>query len=355
MKFKSITEDLRTRIIKGEFAPQTAIPTRNLLLEEYSSSNSALQRSINTLIDEGFLESRGIKGMYVAANPPHLAHYALCFPTDSVSNLNQDSVWKAMYQSAAEITAESNGVISFKPYFIKKTQDAAENEWSLLIKDIDSHLLAGAIIIISEKIKPPQFPEHFPYVVYDYEIEEQYPHGIRLATDHVKLFTMALQTLEEQQCQKIAAIAPSNLNLPSVLHIREHMAAAKSYFPPEWLLPMDHQHGTKFLSAAIINLLFSDQQKVKPDGLIVMNESLLPLIIDALAARGIICGRDVKIVSHCNYPMNFERQPQVTYLGFKAQEILQSALDKMRDYRCGQKAVTEQEFLIAPVPVHRRD
>jgi len=351
MKFKAITEDLRSRIVHGEFSPQTAIPTRNKLLQEYDTSNSALQRSINSLIDEGFLESRGIKGVCVVANPPHLSHYALCFPTDSITHLHHDSLWNAMYKSAAAITKESDETIFFKNYFIGKKQSSSESEWAQLFQDIDSHLLAGAIILINERFKPPRFPEHFPYVIYDYETEEIYEHGIRLATDHVKLFSMALNMLESQGCERIAAIAPSNLNLPSVLQINEHMASAASYFPAEWLLPVDQQNGTKFLSAAIIKLLFSDNQNKKPDGLIIMNENLLPLVIDTLAAQGIICGRDVKVVSHCNYPMSVARQPQVNYIGFKAKEILQTAIDRMREYNYGEKSVTSSEFSVSPVMI----
>lgn len=167
MKFKAITEDFRQRIVKGEFPPRKAIPPRNELLKEYDISNAAFQRSINTLLQEGFLESRGIKGVCVVANPPHLSRYALCFPTDSMAQLHRDSLWQAMDISAAAITYESNGAVSFKSYFVGEKQNPSTTEWTQLFEDIAHHYLAGAIVLINEKFKPPRFPADFPHVIYD--------------------------------------------------------------------------------------------------------------------------------------------------------------------------------------------
>ncbi len=55
MKVKQITGDMRNRIVSGEFPPGAMLPNRKILLEHYDVSVAAFQKTINTLIAEGFL------------------------------------------------------------------------------------------------------------------------------------------------------------------------------------------------------------------------------------------------------------------------------------------------------------
>ena len=82
MRQPEILKTLRKRITDGEFPPGAALPLRHALLAEYGSSVATFQKCINQLIQEGFLESRGIKGTVVSEYPPHLCSYALVFPEE---------------------------------------------------------------------------------------------------------------------------------------------------------------------------------------------------------------------------------------------------------------------------------
>ena len=77
MRTEEIIQDLRRRIIGGEFAVSGTLPRRHLLLEHYDASNMTVQRAINQLAEEGFLVSRGSKGIFLSATPPNRFRYAL--------------------------------------------------------------------------------------------------------------------------------------------------------------------------------------------------------------------------------------------------------------------------------------
>ena len=70
MRQPELLKTLRNRITGGEFPPGSALPLRHVLLAEYGLSVATFQKSINRLIEEGFLESRGIKGTVVSEYPP---------------------------------------------------------------------------------------------------------------------------------------------------------------------------------------------------------------------------------------------------------------------------------------------
>ena len=107
MKTPEILEHLRRRIVSGEFPPGSKLPNRPELLAEYSVSVSAFQKCINQLIEWNFLESRGMKGIRVTANPPHLSRYALVFPTLPDHNeLPDDTLYRSVKYELPAFQAE---------------------------------------------------------------------------------------------------------------------------------------------------------------------------------------------------------------------------------------------------------
>jgi len=66
----------------GGFVPGSPLPVRRELLNVCEASNVTVQRALNILIEEGFVRSRGSRGMEVAAHPPCTCRFGVILPPE---------------------------------------------------------------------------------------------------------------------------------------------------------------------------------------------------------------------------------------------------------------------------------
>src|SRR5947208_1645303 len=92
LKQRLILAHLHQRIVSGDLGPLSRLPTRRDLAEKFDASPVTVQLAFDQLTRSGFIESRGGKGTFVVANPPHLSHYALVFPL-----LPGDAEWSRIW------------------------------------------------------------------------------------------------------------------------------------------------------------------------------------------------------------------------------------------------------------------
>ncbi|WP_207947164.1 GntR family transcriptional regulator, partial [Actinomadura sp. 7K507] len=62
--------DLRARIMAGDFAPGTQLPSTAYLVDEFGVSNTTVQKALAVLKGEGYLTSRQGKGVFVRERQP---------------------------------------------------------------------------------------------------------------------------------------------------------------------------------------------------------------------------------------------------------------------------------------------
>ncbi|MDI5982150.1 GntR family transcriptional regulator [Amycolatopsis magusensis] len=68
-RHSQIAAELRARIISGDLAAGTQLPSTAQLMATYDAANATVQRALSALKDEGFLDSRVGKGVYVRDQP----------------------------------------------------------------------------------------------------------------------------------------------------------------------------------------------------------------------------------------------------------------------------------------------
>lgn len=64
-RHQQIAAELRDLIMRGEFGPGAQLPSTTQLVERYNVANATIQHALKALKDEGFLDSRAGKGVYV--------------------------------------------------------------------------------------------------------------------------------------------------------------------------------------------------------------------------------------------------------------------------------------------------
>jgi GntR family transcriptional regulator len=71
-RHQQIAAELRDLIMRGELSPGTRLPSTAQLVERYGAANATIQHALKALKDEGFLDSRVGKGVYVRDRQPFI-------------------------------------------------------------------------------------------------------------------------------------------------------------------------------------------------------------------------------------------------------------------------------------------
>jgi len=69
-RHQQIAAELRDLIMRGELSPGTQLPSTAQLVTRYGAANATIQHALKALKDEGFLDSRVGKGVYVRDRQP---------------------------------------------------------------------------------------------------------------------------------------------------------------------------------------------------------------------------------------------------------------------------------------------
>lgn len=352
MKTPEILEHLRRRIVEGEFQPGEKLPNRPELLKEYSVCISAFQKCINQLIAENFIESRGAKGMCVKANPPHLCRFAVLLPgsADAPEETKKDSLPASLRLVIAEYLRQ-HPECSFQYYHLGSMAEPAMEEWHKFAEDASRGLLAGAISVF---LSPPTVIQQalgdFPYVVIS-KLRSDAPHRAPdIIFDMRKLLRLELAHLAKAGCRNVAVLMFDNMSLAHTMEIIDEAEQCELHCPRKWVLGMNLA-SRDILYFNLFELLFAPGNGEVPDGLAVLNENFLPVVLHALARLNLVPGRDVKIVSHSNYPNPRKLIPEVDYLPFDVHEILEQSLSLLRNWR----KLPDKEIDISMFPSKKGD
>lgn len=349
MKTEKILELLRDRIVCGEFPPGAKLPNRPELLKEYSVSVSAFQKCINQLIDWGFLESRGMYGMCVTVNPPHLSNFAVLLPLNHLGLHSTVDTFIAVLKKTLEKYMIDHPGVSFSFYYTGSYSLPHLEEWERFAGDVRLGLVAGAISVFAAP--PEEFQGRlngFPVVVLSRRRQDS-PHPYpQVEFDLVELFRMQLGKLEAAGCRQVGALLYANASAEKLIEIIKISEKSKCDTPRRNLLGMDSENNRNILSANMIELLFYSASGQFPDGLIVSNENFLPLVFEVFGRLGIVPGKDVKIVSHCNMPSLNHLYSSVDYVCFNVEETLNTVMQLMQQWKSGKLAEKSLDIIIKP-------
>ncbi|MFA5206338.1 MAG: GntR family transcriptional regulator [Lentisphaeria bacterium] len=339
MQVAVIIQDLRRRIVTGEYAPGAQIPLRQSLLKTYGASMCTVQRAVNHLLEEGFLEGHGSKGMFVPACPPHRFQIGITFPVvKSDRNVPWDSHWQALEQAAAAFHA-ADPRYTFKIYYGMGINQDEETKRQLL-DDLHGDRLAGLLVLEYARIfnllrqELPKIP-----VVIFVEAEAATPakpRPVEISHDYVQMFSMAVDHLRSRGRKRIAVVTNTELPTDRLPKFRKILREAGVVTRPEWMQGVCLCQESIPWTANVVKGLFSPNLKDKPDSLIILNENLTATATRALAELDLIPGQDIDVVSHSNFPTAGTPLKGVSRVGFDAHEGLATAIRLISRARQGQ-------------------
>ena len=324
----AILDALRGEILNGTFAPGQRLPTRSDLVARFDASSVTVQKALDTLIEDGFVQARGRSGTFVVDHPPHLFQYGLVIPRALAQREGWPHFWRALADEAASLFGK--GPRSLTVYYGIETRD--ERHYPKLLRDVQARRLAGLIFVHN-----PFFLANSPVLTLPglpRVAVASGPDGVVssvIGLDSRRIFDLALERFAAMGRTRIALLTVPGIEPAHREHFLGEIQRLGLRTRPEWLQAavIDYPYWAEHLT----RLLFRTGQEQVPDALLITDDNLVGPATAGLQALGVRCPDDVEVIAHANFPWATPSAVPLTRIGFDARQLLLTAvadLDRQR-------------------------
>lgn len=320
---RMIVRAFRGKIVSGQLAPGSQLPPRVEIERQFEASPVTVQGALDQLKREGFVETRGRLGTFVAARPPHLVNYPIVFPSSP-----GDRDWGRYWASLAnEATIVSRAGERNLPLYYGVNGHEDSEDYQRLLREVKAQRVAG-LIFASHPFALMHTPLMSDPAIARVAVMTPSPNMTipAVAHDRPSFFSRALDYLAERGKRRVAVISNPQPE-------QEH----------EWLLGEIERRGLKtrpywwqgvHLSAPhfarnCAHLLFHAGQNKRPDALIITDDNLVEFATAGLIAASVSVPNDLEVVAHCNFPWPTPSVVPVKRLGYEVPKVLQACLDSI--------------------------
>ncbi len=320
-----ITDSIKNGILSGNYTPGQLLESRAVFVEKHNTTPLTVQRAFNHLIEHEFVTVKDRSGTYISEKPSNLCRYALVFCRDR-KHADWTRFWQLMIDEKSKI--EKKLKIDIEIYegmkYGKKSDDYAR-----FLKSKKAGSFAG-VIFTSELFN---FPEEIlenldiPYVAISFDLETK---NINLLKLEKKSFHKKISDkIAELNVKKVAIIATEN-------YVKNREDEMKFYFDQHGLsycpnLVQSFFIQEPYLVNRYVSLLLSMPDNLRPDCFAVFDDNLLPYVFDEITSQGKTIGKDIKIVSHANLPIDCSEFPGVEFVGYDVPAIIRKAISLLKD------------------------
>ena len=330
VKQQHVVDRLRQRIILGEWPPKSRLPVWRELSQEYEVSLMTIKAAMDELAVQGFIESRGTAGTYVANRPPHASRIAIVF------NLTPDSpdfsrfLRATMNEAMAHHSSDERDLDIF--YGINGHADC--EDYQRLLADFRCHRLAGIYFAGSVSkwaLESPLFESNdIPMIHFGPPMEQIGLSNISL--NHQSFYTQALDHFVAKGCRRVALIH-GPLTSHETAFIQDGLRERGLETQPYWW----QRVGVSLPQSAknVAHLLMRLPSVDRPDALLITDDNAVEYVTSGLVAANVNVPQALEVVAHCNFPWPTPSVVPVARLGFDTRFALQSGLEQLDAQRCG--------------------
>ncbi|MCX5662691.1 MAG: GntR family transcriptional regulator [Planctomycetota bacterium] len=341
-KQHALASELRRAIITGTLAPGARVPTRAELVSQNGLSLITVQRALERLERDGFVESRGSLGTFVARFPPHRFRYGLAFvnPSNVVALSNY---WSTLAQHADSMaSAEPRRVHT---YF--DVDAHADNEsFRLLRSDLAARRVAGLVFTSTPRLLEGTSALHLPDLPRVVLGNEPFHDCAVLSLDYDSMVQQAMDLFAAQGRRRIAAITVSNVLEAGIQAIMHSAQKRGMECKTAWIHGIDHLHPMWAGNSA--RLLMSLPPAERPDGLLILDDNLVEHATAGVIDMGVRVPDQLGVVAHCNFPRITTSLVPSSRVGFDARQVLVTAMDLIDRMQMGLET-PEQTWIAAAV------
>jgi len=315
----------------------------------FEVSSLTMQRAMDQLLEDGFIDAQGARGTFVAERPPHQYRIGLAFAPE-----RHDPKWSNLWSAflAAADRVERSAAFRFETYLGMDPHLDTEGSWRLK-RDIERRALAGVVVDhwslpVLHALGLPR--RSIPTVCI---MEQKGPARIPcLSLDVDAFYDKALARLKAAGCRRVATIALGNAEVWKHLPVIERLYRRHGLkYRPERV------QGVPIMPAFdwgehTARLLMKGPTRERPDGLIISDDNLAVPVATRLVAAGIRGPTDQRVVSLGNWPALPRVPLEFEWIGFDMCNLMERAVQAIHGLHMGQKAA--QRSRLKPVELARR-
>lgn len=324
-----IVEHLRARIVAGEFAPGSRLPTRDDLEVALGASRVTIQKALDRLADENFIVAEGRRGTFVSQNPPHLTRYALVFPQSPHEEREWARSWAALALQATRL--QTSGERNLPQYYGVNGHEDVE-DYRRLVEDMRAHRVAGLIFasaIFRLKGTPLLTEPGIPRVGFmsgpgDSGIPSVFP-------DYAGMFRKVMAHFKARGRKRVAVFFPTRFN--GEAEVLATIAESGIEIRPYWIQHIVTSEPEPARNMA--HLLMNPGQTERPDAVFLADDNVVEHALAGLLDAGIRVGQDAEVAVHCNFPNVPASVLPVKRVGFDARATLAACMDSINRQRAG--------------------
>lgn len=320
IKQNKVFKDIVDGIVVGRLSPGEHLPSYNELQKHYKVSCTTLRQAVNLLKQDGQVSGMERQGLYVSEKPACLYSYAIVSSRNKAGN----SFVRLLLDFAHEISGRAE--IPFRFYADFEPFDGNKAFESLQV-DAENHRIGGILFI-----DPPPMTREFslrfsniPLVT----ISSLRPDWMTVIDhDHNSFAEKALDVLAAKGRRRIAVLFGGR---EPVYYepLKKSILARGLTFEKNWFIGISQE--CRDSAKPIARLLFDREEERRPDALIIADDNFSPYALSGITELPLLVGRDIDIVSHCNWPCADPSILPITRIGYDVLQCLEISLEVLRN------------------------
>lgn len=340
---QQIVMTLRREIIEGRYKPGGRLPTRIELRERFDASPITIQRVMDQLAKEGFIEVRRRKsGTVVVKHPPHLNYYRFLIPLPNDHPLMGSPFVRAVQQESTRLERLRTGMMCS---FCNLSDALQPEDTRRLIEDVLSERVAGLLFLFNPiPFNTPILKEpRVPRVVLAPETQL---HNVPHIWFDEKVIEKAVERFAQLGCRRVAMLCAYGWDETQAKLFRDSVAAYGMATRPHWMQAVNWTYPEAVRNC--VHLLMHPGQAERPDALLIIDDSLVSPAGDGLLAAGIVPNaavREIQVIAHANFPRTTPTRFPMIRIGFNIRELVSRGIDCIDAQRRGE---TVQHLTLLP-------
>lgn len=315
----------KRRLRGGKWTAGSRLPTRMELIKTFKVSPMTLQLVIDDLTQEGFVQSRGREGTFVANTPPFVRNYGFVIRGANEERQEWHHYWRVLESEATRHFSDSVK----KAVFYYGIDRPFSQDVQRLQQDIESQRLAGVFFsnvpgFLSSS--PLAMQKHTPLVAVgsgDAGIKNL--SLIKLGTAH--FFESALKAIAGAGRRRVGLITPWEDPRQHLADFTAQAARLGLRTHPRWCQYAPHSVGGRRWASNAVQAIVSSAEK--PDALVVYDDNLIESTMAGMQAAGCSVPADCLVVAHTNFPWPIASPYPLIRIGVNIRDVVSAAVTEI--------------------------
>lgn len=313
--------EIRRMILGRVFSPGERLPTFGEMEIQFGVSRAVLQVAMARIQADGFIRTEDRRGIFLETHPPHLFHYGIAFSSEP-----DTPEWTGFFD---RVRRQFDRQVAAVPgaratrFWNLCERDARHATVEPLQQVLASGAMAGLLLMPGTHwlaslpwFQATQVPCVFLAAAFDAGCVPN------VRTDREHLYSRTLDYFSSCGCGRVAVMDMADLvyrlDLPACFE------ASGVLFRPQW-----HQcvgRSNPECARGVARLLMDYPPGDRPDALLIADDNLVDGALAGLADAGVVPGRDLQVVGHCNWPIAHRLSNGIRGIGFDMDRLVATAM-----------------------------